>query len=39
MFAFEHYGVRPDVLTLAKALGGGVPIGVVAGDRRRGAGV
>ncbi len=28
MFAFEHYGVRPDVLTLAKALGGGVPIGV-----------
>jgi acetylornithine/N-succinyldiaminopimelate aminotransferase len=27
MFAHEHYGVKPDVLALAKALGGGVPIG------------
>lgn len=29
MFAFEHFGVRPDVITLAKALGGGVPIGAI----------
>jgi predicted acetylornithine/succinylornithine family transaminase len=26
-FAFEHYGIRPDVVTMAKALGNGVPIG------------
>lgn len=27
MFAFEHYGVVPDVLTMAKALANGLPIG------------
>ncbi|HEX5757536.1 MAG TPA: aminotransferase class III-fold pyridoxal phosphate-dependent enzyme, partial [Arenimonas sp.] len=27
MFAFQHYGVMPDVIALAKGLGGGVPIG------------
>lgn len=26
-FAFEHYGVRPDILTVAKGLGGGFPVG------------
>ncbi|UKS30446.1 aspartate aminotransferase family protein [Paenibacillus sp. HWE-109] len=26
MFAFEHYGVTPDVLTLAKGIGGGFPL-------------
>jgi acetylornithine/succinyldiaminopimelate/putrescine aminotransferase len=26
MFAFEHEGIKPDILTLAKALGGGVPV-------------
>lgn len=26
-FAYEHYGIRPDIVTLAKGLGGGVPIG------------
>src|SRR5438552_4870241 len=26
-FSFEHYGVTPDVVTLAKALGNGMPIG------------
>jgi len=27
MFAFEHYNVVPDVLLLAKGIGGGMPIG------------
>ncbi len=27
MFAFEHYGIVPDVLLLAKGMGGGMPIG------------
>ncbi|MCW8917446.1 MAG: acetylornithine transaminase [Gammaproteobacteria bacterium] len=27
MFAFQHGGITPDVMTLAKALGNGVPIG------------
>ena len=32
LFAYEHYHIVPDVMTLAKGLGGGVPIGaVVAG--------
>lgn len=32
LFAYEHYDIVPDVMTLAKGLGGGVPIGaVVAG--------
>ncbi len=26
-FAKDHYGVQPDIITLAKGLGGGVPIG------------
>jgi acetylornithine/succinyldiaminopimelate/putrescine aminotransferase len=27
LFAFEHFGIVPDILTLAKAFGGGLPIG------------
>jgi len=27
LFAFEHFDIKPDVVTLAKGLGGGLPIG------------
>src|SRR6266436_8842320 len=29
MFASEHWGVSPDIMTLAKGLGSGLPIGLV----------
>jgi len=29
LFGYEHFGVVPDVMTLAKALGGGFPIGAL----------
>ncbi len=29
LFAYEHFGVTPDVMTLAKGLGGGFPIGAM----------
>ncbi len=33
MFASEHWGVRPDIMTLAKGLGSGLPIGMVVAKR------
>lgn len=29
LFAYQHYGVEPDILTSAKSLGGGFPIGAM----------
>ncbi|RJP75033.1 MAG: aspartate aminotransferase family protein [Candidatus Abyssobacteria bacterium SURF_17] len=29
LFAYEHYDIEPDIVTLAKSLGGGVPIGAM----------
>ncbi len=34
LFGFQRSGVRPDLLVLAKALGGGLPLGAFLGSRR-----
>lgn len=31
-FAYEHFGIKPDIVCLAKGLGGGVPIGATIAD-------
>ena len=36
MFAWQQYGVKPDIMTSAKALGCGVPVGSVPYDRKSG---
>ena len=34
MFTYERYGIKPDIVTVAKALGNGIPVGAfVAGDK------
>lgn len=35
LFAFEHFDVVPDVLTLGKALGGGLPIGALVSSHEK----
>jgi acetylornithine/succinyldiaminopimelate/putrescine aminotransferase len=34
LFAFEHYNIVPDILTVAKAFGGGLPIGAFISDKK-----
>lgn len=33
-FAFEHYNIQPDILTLGKSLGGGLPIGALVSNKK-----
>ena len=33
IFGFKHYGIEPDLMILAKALGGGLPIGALVVKR------
>lgn len=35
LFAFEHFGIIPDILTIAKAFGGGLPIGAFISSHDR----
>lgn len=34
LHAFEHFGLQPDVVILAKGIGGGLPLGAILGNER-----
>jgi len=34
LFAFEHYGIEPDILLLAKAFGAGIPLGAFISSKQ-----
>jgi 4-aminobutyrate aminotransferase len=34
MFAIEHWGVVPDVISIAKGIGGGLPLGAIVAPKR-----
>ncbi|AZZ61001.1 acetylornithine/succinylornithine family transaminase [Oenococcus sp. UCMA 16435] len=35
-FAFQHYSIQPDIITIAKALGAGLPVGAMIGKSELG---
>src|SRR5699024_3002040 len=35
-FGYEHYGIEPDIFTLAKGLGNGLPVGAMVASKQLG---
>ncbi|MFP4369295.1 MAG: aspartate aminotransferase family protein [Candidatus Kapaibacterium sp.] len=33
-FGYEHYGIKPDIVTLAKGMGGGMPLGALLANEK-----
>jgi acetylornithine/N-succinyldiaminopimelate aminotransferase len=33
-FSFEHYNIHPDIVVIAKAIGGGLPLGAIIGNEK-----
>ncbi|KRG09694.1 acetylornithine aminotransferase [Lederbergia galactosidilytica] len=33
-FAYQHYSISPDIITLAKGLGNGIPVGAIVGKEK-----
>ncbi|HDR7791868.1 TPA: acetylornithine transaminase [Bacillus luti] len=36
LFAYEQMGIKPDIVTIAKALGNGIPVGAIIGQKELG---
>lgn len=34
LFGFEHFGLTPDIITVAKPIGGGLPVGAIIGSKK-----
>jgi acetylornithine/N-succinyldiaminopimelate aminotransferase len=39
MFAYEHYGITPDIMAVAKGIGGGFPLGACLASEKAAAGM
>ncbi len=34
LFGFQHFGIMPDIITVAKPIGGGLPVGAIIGSKK-----